>query len=273
MESSTQPIAVRILVDSLAAGSTTVVDLSHALSASTPMISLPDPLTDAPGWKLSKISRYDKSGPMFYWNAFEGSEHMGTHFDAPVHWITGRDGRDVSQIDGSELIGDVFVVDRTREASEDPDYLLSIVDVEQFIEEHGPLTPGSWLVLRTGWGRRHKDPIAFLNADSEGSHWPGMEAECARYLAEQTQIRGYGVEHIGIDAGMAHTFQPPYPAHHYLLGAGKYGLASLAELHRLPLTGAVLVVAPLRIVSGSGSPARVYALVPETGASRSAENT
>jgi kynurenine formamidase len=100
-----------------------------------------------------------------------------------------------------------------------------------------------------------------VNASDDGSHWPGMTVECARYLAEETQITGYGVEHIGIDWGMAHTLDPIYPAHHFLLGAGKYGLASLAQLDQLPVTGAILIAAPLRIAGGSGSPARVYALV------------
>ena len=55
---------------------------------------------------------------------------------------------------------------------------------------------------------------------------------------------------------------PPWPAHHYLLGAGKFGLAQLASLNRLPPTGSLLIPAPLRIVRGSGSPTHIMALVP-----------
>src|SRR5262249_4055931 len=104
------------LLDALAGREVRVIDLSHPLSAATPMIHLPEPLVDAPGWTLRPISRYDDAGPMYYWNSFEGSEHMGTHFDAPVHWFTGRDGLDVSQIAPIQLIGRAFVLDRRAEA-------------------------------------------------------------------------------------------------------------------------------------------------------------
>jgi kynurenine formamidase len=100
-------------------------------------------------------------------------------------------------------------------------------------------------------------PHAFVN----DSHWPGVTVQCARYIAEQTTLRGYGTEQVGIDAGLAFQFDPPFPMHHYLLGAGKYGLASLGTLEALPERGAVLIAAPLRIEGGSGSPSRIYALV------------
>ena len=45
-------------------------------------------------------------------------------------------------------------------------------------------------------------------------------------------------------------------------GHGKFGLASLTNLDLLPLTGAVVIAAPLKIVNGSGSPVRVIALIP-----------
>ena len=116
-------------------------------------------------------------------------------------------------------------------------------------------------MLRTGWGARSSDPIAFANADDAGPHTPGISADGARWLAEKSAITGFGVETVGIDAGAAGGFEPPFPAHYYLLGADKYGLTQLRGLDRIPLTGAILVVAPLPIVGGTGSPARVYALV------------
>jgi kynurenine formamidase len=253
------------LVRSVVGGQLELVDLSHPLTDTTPMIQLPPPLVEAPGWTLKEIARYNAAGPMYYWNAFEGSEHMGTHFDAPVHWITGKDGLDVSQIPVADLIGPAVVIDRTAEAASNADYLLTVDDILEFEESNGPLPKGGWLLLRTGWAMRHAEPERFVNAVGDGSHWPGMTVECAQHLAHETAITGYGVEHIGIDWGMAHTLDPMYPAHHFLLGAGKFGLASLAQLDRLPVVGSVLVAAPLRIVRGSGSPARVFALVARDG--------
>ena len=113
-----------------------------------------------------------------------------------------------------------------------------------------------------GQGRFADDPDAFVNADDTGPHTPGVSAECARWLAEERPISGFGVETLGIDAGRAGELDPPMPMHYNLLGNDKYGITSLQNLSELPETGALLIVAPLRIVAGTGSPARVLALVP-----------
>jgi kynurenine formamidase len=244
------------LLEALRDGSVEAVDLSHTLSSSTPMIELPEPFANAPGFSLQELAAYDERGPAWRWSAIHGAEHQGTHFDAPVHWVTGRHGRDLSQIPPADLIGPAVVIDRTVAVEADPDYLLTVEDVRGL----GPLPDGAWLLYRTGWGRRIADPAAFVNE----SHWPGVEVECARWLAEETPIRGFGTEQVGIDAGQAFLFDPPFPCHHYLLGAGKFGLASLGNLERLPGRGAVLVPAPLRIEGGTGSPTRAIALVPRS---------
>jgi kynurenine formamidase len=254
--------ALEALVAALADGSVDVVDLSHPLSERTPVIALPEPFVNTPGFRRRELSRYDERGPAWYWNAFDAGEHVGTHFDAPVHWITGRGGDDVASVPAQRLIGPAVVLDRMTEAERDHDYLLTVDDVRAHEDEHGPLPERGWLLLRTGWSARHHDGEAFLNADEAGPHWPGPSPELARWLAGETTLLGFGTEHVGIDAGIAHSFDPIYPAHHWLLGAGKYGLASLGNLDALPPTGAVVVAAPLRIEGGSGSPVRVLALVP-----------
>jgi kynurenine formamidase len=246
----------------IADGSIEVVDLSHVLSTRTPMIELPAPFVNAPGWSLDILSDYDERGPHWRWHAFHGAEHQGTHFDAPLHWVTGRAQRDVSSIPAVELIGLAVVIDKTAEVAANPDYLLTRADVDAFTEQHGSLPRDGWLLYRTGWDARAEDTQAFLNADENGPHYPGVDPECAQWLAEETPIRGLGTEQVGTDAGQAFRFDPPFPSHHHLLGAGKFGIASLSNLDRLPETGAVIMPAPLRIEGGTGSPARVVALVP-----------
>ena len=153
------------------------------------------------------------------------------------------------------------MIDKTAEAAADPDFLLGVEDIRAWEAQHGPLPAGGWLLYPTGWGARAHDQQAFVNADERGPHTPGLTVEAARWLAEQAPIVGLGVETVGTDAGAAHSFEPPFPCHYYLLGAAKYGLTQLANLDRLPPTGSLLVVAPLKIVRGTGSPARVLALV------------
>jgi kynurenine formamidase len=253
--------ALASLLEALAAGSVRLVDLTQPLSERTPMIQLPPPLANTPAWKTHEISRYDERGPAWYWNWFEGGEHAGTHLDAPRHWITGRDGEDVASIPLQRLVGPAVVIDRSQEAAGDPDYLLSLDDLRQFEAQHGRLPAGGWLLYRTGWDARAQDAGAFLNANETGPHTPGIEPECARWLAEKSPIVGIGVETVGTDAGAAHSFEPAFPCHSFLLGAGKYGLTQLANLAQLPPVGAVLVVLPLKLTGGSGSPCRAVALV------------
>ncbi len=82
-----------------------------------------------------------------------------------------------------------------------------------------------------------------------------------KWLVEERDVHGFGTETIGTDAGQAAHFNPPYPAHHYMHGRGRYGLQCLTNLDLLPPTGALLLAAPLKIRQGSGSPLRVLALV------------
>src|SRR3954447_23425607 len=249
------------LADALTDGRIEVVDLTAPLSDSTPIIQLPPPFAQTATFSLEEISRYDERGPAWYWNNVRTGEHTGTHFDAPIHWVTGRDGEDVASVAARKLIGPVAVLDFSEQVAADPDFLLEVDHVREWEKAHGPLPVGGWLLYRTGWDARSASQEEFLNADETGPHTPGISPECARWLAEEAPVIGLGVETVGTDAGAAHSFDPPFPCHAALMGSGKYGLTQLQNLALLPPTGAVLVTAPLPIVSGSGSPARVLALV------------
>ncbi|MGH8838303.1 MAG: cyclase family protein [Jiangellaceae bacterium] len=249
------------LVDAVMTGRVEVVDLTAPLSSQTPVIVLPEPFGQTDRFELHEISRYDDRGPAWYWNNISTGEHTGTHLDAPIHWVTGQKSEDVSQIAPSRLVAPAAVLDVANRAAADPDFLLDIDDVRAWEAQHGALPTGGWLLLRTGWDARSHSQAEFLNADETGPHTPGVSVQCARWLADEAPVMGFGVETVGTDAGAAHSFDPPFPCHTFLLGAGKYGLTQLQNLALLPPTGSVLVVTPLPIVGGSGSPARVLALV------------
>lgn len=245
------------LVEAIGRGTVEVVDLTAPLTAQTPILTLPEQFGQTERFRLAEISRYDDRGPAWYWNNFTTGEHTGTHFDAPIHWITGRTGDDVSQVPARRLVAPAAVLDFTAQAAADPDFLLEVDHLRQWEKQHGPLPDGGWLLFRTGWDARSQDPDAYAN---EG-HTPGVSVACARWLAEEAPVIGIGVETVGTDAGAAHSFDPPFPCHAMMLGKDKYGLTQLQNLARLPATGAVVIAAPLPIVGGSGSPTRVLALV------------
>ncbi|HEU0257224.1 MAG TPA: cyclase family protein [Microbacteriaceae bacterium] len=258
---------VESLIASLAGeGGVRVVDLTTPLSAETPTLRLPDPFVNLIDFSLEEVSAYNAPGPFWKHHNIHTGEHIGTHVDAPVHWITGRDGRDVSQIPPERLVGPAVVIDKTAEVRANPDYLLTADDIRAWEAEHGAIASGSWLLVHTGWAQYGADRERFLNANESGPHSPGIEPATARWIAEKLPISGLGVETVGIDAGQAGGFDPAFPAHNALLGHDKYGLTSLRNLDLLPARGALVVVAPLPIVGGTGSPARVFALVDERAA-------
>jgi kynurenine formamidase len=260
--SSTQTSQVAALLEGLAGGSVEIVDLTQPLTETTPVIKLPPPFANTPGLSREEISHYDERGPAWAWCTLTIGEHVGTHLDAPIHWVTGKDGADVASVPPSSLIGPACVVDKTAETEADNGYLLTAADLEVWEAENGRVPDGAWVLLRTGWGSRAQDQAAFLNAGENGPVTPGPDVEASRWLATERQISGFGVETVGIDAGAAGGFDPPFPLHNLLLGAGRLGLTQLANLDRLPITGALLVVSPLKLVGGTGSPSRVFAFVP-----------
>ena len=251
------------LMAELNAGTLRIVDLTQPLGRDTPVIGLPPIFASSPGVSIDVISRFDDRGPAWYWNTLRMGEHTGTHFDAPVHWITGKDLPDnaCDTIPASRFVGPACVIDVTNEVERNPDFLLMPEHVTAWEASHGRIPRGAWVLMRTGWSKR-TDPKAFLNVADDGPHSPGFHATTSTLLAQDREVLGVGVETIGTDAGQAHTFEPPFPNHAIMHGAGRFGLASLRNLDQLPAVGAILIAAPLKIVGGSGSPLRVLAIVP-----------
>lgn len=249
----------------IATGSIRVIDLTQTLSPDFPTIVMPPELGQSAPFRIERISRYDADGPAWYWNNISFGEHTGTHFDAPVHWYTGKDLplKTVDTLPAAHMLAPACVIDCARDAAEDPDFLLTRGDVLRWEETHGRIASGSWVFLRTDWSRR--TGRAYANLADDGAHTPGPDSDVMEWLVNTRGILGFGTETIGTDAGQAAHFSPPYPAHHFLHGAGRYGLQCLANLDQLPATGALIIAAPLKILHGSGSPLRVLALVAETG--------
>jgi kynurenine formamidase len=248
------------LAAALLDGSVEVIDLTSPLHSGTPILQLPPEMGQTATFQLELISNYDDKGPAWYWNNFHTGEHTGTHFDAPIHWVSGKDLDDVSQVPAKRLIGPAVVIDKTAEVAANPDYCLSLQDVKDWEAANGPLPMNGWVLFRTGWSKYGDDPAAYANADENGPHTPGVTPEAAKYIST-TGILGWGVETVGTDAGGAFGFDPPFPCHAMFMGANKYGVTQLRNLDKLPTTGAIVIVAPLPIVKGSGSPCRVLAMV------------
>ena len=249
----------------LAAGTIRVIDLSQPLEASTAIIQLPPEFGKTWPFRLEEISKYDSRGPAWYWNNFSCGEHTGTHFDAPIHWVTGKDypRNATDTIPVERFFAPACVIDVSREVEPNTDFLLTVEHVEVWEEKYGRIEAGSWVLMRTDWSKQ-KDSARFLNLKEDGSHVPGPHPGLVPFLAKERDVIGWGSEGVGTDAGQAYRFDPPFPCHTLMHGSNKFGLASLANLDQLPPKGAILVTPPLKIVNGSGSPCRVLALVSAT---------
>lgn len=252
------------LTAGIISGDVEVIDLAQPLNENTPVIQLPEPFKNTSGFKYIKLSNYDEDGPAWYWNDFIAGEHCGTHFDAPCHWVSGKGKETVDVLDVKRLIGEACVIDIRKQCEENPDYLLSVADIIDWENQHGKIPDHSWVILQTGWDKYADDQEKFLNVGEDGmSHTPGMSVEASRFLAVERNILGFGCETVGTDAGIAATFEPMFPTHYYLAQEGRFGVTQLANIDKLPPTGAVVIVTPLKITDGSGSPVRPIALVPK----------
>jgi kynurenine formamidase len=251
------------LIGGIVKGSIRVVDLTMPLEPGSPTIQLPAQFAPSKPFSLEEISRYDSRGPAWYWNNIACGEHTGTHFDAPIHWVTGKDYPDnaTHNIPVDRFIGPACVIDVSKEAGKDPDFLLTQGVVEDWEGRHGRIPSHAWVLVRTDWSKR-TGAKAFLNTREDGPHTPGFHPQCVPFLARERDILGVGVETVGTDAGQAAGFDPMFPCHTIMHGSNKFGLASLTNLDQLPPMGAVVIAPPLKIVNGSGSPLRVLALVP-----------
>ena len=164
-------------------------------------------------------ARYDDRGPAWYWNDIHTGEHTGTHLDAPVHWVSGKDGLDVSQAPLSTLVGAAAVIDMTAQVEVDADFLLEVEHVRAWEAEHGPLPEGGWLLCAPAGRRaattRPRSPTPTRTARTRRASPRSAPAGSRR----SRRSAGFGIETVGTDAGAAHGFDPPFACHNFLMGA------------------------------------------------------
>jgi len=246
----------------IASGAIKIVDLTHTLDPDFPVIVLPPEFGQCARFRKEEVSAYDHRGPAWKWHNISMSEHTGTHFDAPAHWISGRDlpNNSVDEINPLQFVGPVAVIDCSAGAASDEDFELTPDVIVAWEAEHGAIPEDCWVLMRTDWSK--KSGASYLNMRDDGPHSPGPTPEGIQFLIKERNIRGFGTETVGTDAGQGSHYVPPYPAHFYLHGAGKFGLQCLNNLDQLPATGAFLIAPPLKIKDGTGSPLRVLAMVP-----------
>jgi kynurenine formamidase len=233
-----------------APGIRAVVDLTHTLDASTPTFEADSKST----FRTRTVATIEKDH--YFARDISLPEHFGTHLDAPAHFVSGL--WTVDQIPADRLVAPMSVIDVSAKVKANPDYQFSVEDIAAWEHDHGHIPQGAVVMLRTGWDARWTSSKAYRNADAKGvMHFPGYSLDAAKFLVEGRQVMGLGIDTLSIDYGPSQNF----PVHQYVLSHSAYQLENVANLGHVPVQGAIVVVAPMKLAGGSGSPVRLLALV------------
>ena len=232
------------------------VDLTYAFDSTT--IYWPT----AQSFHLEIVSAQRTPAGYYYAaNNIAAAEHGGTHLDAPVHFAEGKHTAD--QIPLTQLIGPAVVIDVSRQADSSADYRVTAQDLAAWEAAHGPIPAASIVFVRTGWGRRWPDRGRYLGTTKTGAaavpelHFPGLHPDAAALLVER-KVDALGIDTPSIDYGQSTT----YDVHQRLFAADIPAFENVANMERLPATGAWVVALPMKIAGGSGAPLRIVALLP-----------
>ncbi|QIE46545.1 cyclase family protein [Pseudohalocynthiibacter aestuariivivens] len=230
----------------LAAGHSSVEDMTHTLSAEFPTFF------GEPGFAADQAFNFAEHG----FNLFNLSinEHTGTHIDAPMHFSA--DGASVDEIPVSSLVAPLCVVDIAARAADDADTQVTPDDLRAWIEANGDIPDGACVALHSGWGPKVGGD-GFRNFDGEAMHFPGFHVEAAQMLLEETGAGSIAVDTLSLDHGISADFA----THYAWLSSGRFGIECLANLDKMPASGATLVIGAPKHKGGSGGPARIFAMV------------
>jgi len=214
----------------LAEGVQTVEDLTHTLSAEFPTYF------GEPGVSSEQKFNFKEHG----FNLFQHTinEHTGTHIDAPLHFSP--DGTSVDEIEISNLVVPLCIIDISKKAAEDVD----------------ALPENACVAMHSGWHSKVGSDD-YRGFDGEKQHYPGFHVEAAKMLIEEASVSSIASDTLSLDHGISADFA----THYEWLPSGRFGIENIANLDKLPLSGATIVIGAPKQQGGSGGPARIFAMV------------
>jgi kynurenine formamidase len=250
------PDAAVELVQAIQKGSVKMLDLTHALDDQSPF--WPEGTSRSP-FHATTAATYEHDG--YFLRTLQLPEHFGTHMDAPLHFDS--KGKSLDEIPVQDFLLPAVVIDVRESVRANPDYRLTVKDLENWEKEHGSMPVGTAVLMLTGWSSRWPSQQRYMNPDAKGAlHFPGFSVEAAQYLLDHAHPKAIGIDTGSVDYGPSEKFE----VHHLTMHAGLYHLENLANLDQLPAAGAVLIALPMKLRGGSGGPTRVVALVPAASA-------
>jgi len=222
------------------------VDMSHTISADFPTFFGESQYSD------EQLFNFAEDG--FNLKQFTVNEHTGTHVDAPMHFSA--DGHSVDEIPVEQLVAPLCVIDIAARAAEDADAQLTPDDIKSWISTHGDIPAGACIAMYSGWEAK-LDTDEFRNFDGTALHFPGFHVDAVNMLMEETGAASIAVDTLSLDYGAS----PDFATHYAWLSSGRFGIECIANLDKLPATGATLVIGAPKHKGGTGGPARIIALM------------
>jgi len=227
-----------------------VVDLAHVVSPAIPL------WPGDPHVVIKVVATVKKDG--YYLRSFTIGEHSATHMNAPNSFISGNTEA-ITSYPAEQRVVPAVVIDVRDKAAKNADFQLTKDEVLAWEKKHGKIAPGTFVILFTGWEDKWNDPKAFINQDAKNRlHFPGFAGATAKWLLAERQIAGVGIDTHGVDPGL----DTSYATNTQIAKAHKIAIECMANLDQLPPTGATLVLGPLQLEDGSGSPVGIMAFVP-----------
>jgi kynurenine formamidase len=228
---------------------TKVIDLTHTMSPEFPTFM------GKPGIEMQREFEFKRDRyNLFWWHVVE---HAGTHLDAPIHFSEA--GLSADKLPVERLVVPLAVVNVVYQAEQESDYMLTRDDLAKWEVRYGRLPAGCCVAMHSGWGELAvSDPARFVGRDVGGTmHFPGFAPDAAQWLMRERQVVGLAVDTMSLDNGPSRDFK----THQLWLPTGRWGLENVANLDKVPETGATLVVGASKVKGSTGGLARVMALV------------
>ena len=227
---------------------TSAVDLTHTMSPDFPTFF------GVPGIEMEKKFDFKKDGFNLYW--WRIIEHAGTHLDAPIHFS--ESGPTADKIPADTLVVPLAVIDVAAKAAQNPDYLLTREDLAAWEKKYRRLPDNCCVAMQSGWAQYVGNAAKFTGKDGAGVlHFPGVSPEAAEWLMKERKVAGLAVDTLSLDHGPSKDFK----VHYAWLPSGRWGLENVANLDKVPPSGAMLVVGLAKVKDATGGPVRLIALV------------
>ena len=226
------------------------VDLTHSFSTDTPVWSGFGQAKMTPAADPKTHEPYTIAKDGFRTTFYEMVGQYGTHVDPPAHFA--ENGITMDEIPLKQMILPLIVLDDTPFLAKDPNHAFSVADLMAWEKAHGRVPKGSFAALRTDMYKDwDSNPERFKR-----SPFPAWAFETIKFLYEQRGVTATGHEAMDTDT------TDKMDSETYILQHGHYQIEVMANLDKVPATGALIVVTWPKVKKGLGFPARAFAILP-----------